>query len=160
MPLPPAPATAVQFMMAGPTEIVRAREVPSADALSGPLRAAAADVRKAVRVYDEIKASGRKLLDTRSQVHAQDERAAAEAMGAGKPMPGPRLLAHDDQLADAGDRLSAAAGAVVAAVGELEAIPEDQWARAAGKVAGEVAEHVGAAEDALATARAALKSVD
>ena len=41
MPLPAAPAGAIQFLMGGPNELIVARAVPNADNLTGPLRDAA-----------------------------------------------------------------------------------------------------------------------
>ena len=81
-------------------------------------------------------------------------------MGAGKPMPAAKLERHDAELADLADRLSAAAGAVAAAVADLESVAPDVWAKNADRIGGHVSRQVGEAEDAIATARAALKAVD
>jgi|tagenome__1003787_1003787.scaffolds.fasta_scaffold20982065_5 hypothetical protein len=159
--LPAAPNGAGMFLMGGPADLIRAREVPSTDRLpSGRLRDAAAAVRKAVRVYDEIHAAGRNLLDTRGEVHAADQRNASRAVGAGKAMPEARLPDHDAELADQADRLAAAAGAVLSALRDLDAIPEDQWAKAADRIARQVTEGVGKAEISLGEARASLQGVD
>ena len=159
MPLPAAPAGAINFLMGGPQELAHARAVPSPDHLSGPLRDAARDVRRAVTAYDQIHASGRALVQRRREVHAADERAGAKAMGAGKQLGEAKLLDHDDQIADHAERLSAAAGAVIAAVRELEAVDAQAWERNASRIGGQVAHHVTAAEESLATARDALKAV-
>ena len=104
-------------------ELDRARAVPTPDHLTGPLRDAARAARRAVTTYDEIHAHGRALVDRRSKVHAEDERNAARLMGAGKQLGESKLLLHDAELADEAERLSAAAGAVVVAVRDLEAWP-------------------------------------
>ena len=90
--LPPAPAGAINFLMSGPGELATARAVPSPDHLSGPLRDAARAVRRAVTTYDEIHAHGRALVDARSKVHGEDQRAASRAMGAGKALGESKLL--------------------------------------------------------------------
>src|SRR4051812_7598317 len=110
--LPPAPHGAFAFLMGGPGELAKARAVPSPDHLTGPLRDAARDVRKAIRVYDEIHAHGRALVDARSRVHAEDQRAGARAMTSGKSLGESKLLLHDAELADQAEKLNAAAGAV------------------------------------------------
>jgi hypothetical protein len=69
MTLPPAPTAAVNFIMGGPGELGKARAVPSADHLSGPLRDAARAARRAVSAYDEIHRRGRALLDARAKVY-------------------------------------------------------------------------------------------
>lgn len=160
MPLPAAPASAVAFLMAGPGELVTARAVPSPDHLSGPLRDATRDVRRAVTQFDQIKVAGRALVDARSKVHAEDQRAASRAMGAGKALGESKLLLHDAELADQAERLSAAAGAVVASVRDLEAVAPEAWARNAERIASRVAEHVTVAEGALSEARKAIAAVD
>ncbi len=48
-------------------------------------------MRKALRVYNEIHAAGRKLVERRREVHAADERAASRSMGAGKQLGDTRL---------------------------------------------------------------------
>ena len=106
------------------------------------MRDAARDVRRAVTQFDEIKVAGRALVDARSKVHAEDERAASRAMGAGKALGESKLLLHDAELADQAERLSAAAGAVVASVRDLEAVAPEAWARNAERIASRVAEHV------------------
>jgi hypothetical protein len=160
MPLPAAPASAIRFLMAGPQEIAAARAVPSSDHFTGPMRDAARAARRAVTQFDQIHAHGRALVDRRREVHAADERNAARAMGAGKQLGEAKLLAHDDEIADQAERLNAAAGAVVNAVRDLDAIAPEQWEKAADRIARQVAQHVGQAEDALATARASLQAVD
>ena len=153
MPLPPAADRRHQLPDGRTAELTTARAVPSPDHLTGPLRDAARDrearghgVRRSPR--RRSRPAGRPR-----EVHAEDERAAARAMGAGKAIAANRSYAHDAELADQAERLTAAAGAVVAAVRDLEAVAPEAWAKNADRIAGKVAEHVGAAEDALATAR-------
>ena len=132
MPLPAAPAGAIDFLMGGPTELVTARAVPSPDHLSGPLRDAARDARRAVTTYDEIHAAGRALLDraTRGPRRRRTRRLARH--GRRQTMPEPKLLDHDAELADQAERLTAAAGAVVAAVRDLEAVAPEELGESGG----------------------------
>ena len=69
---------------------------------------------------------------------------------------------HDAGPSRHAERLNASAGAVIAAVRDLEAVPsEDQWAKkAAGKVAGQVAQHVAAGGGRPSHGARAPKSVD